>query len=68
MKKLIRVMQAGVATVLIQCAGIQVALAQSTGEGSDLHNRIDAWSGALGGLLGIVFVILVIRSLFKKKK
>lgn len=67
MKKLICAVHTGVLTMLVHCVFLQEALAQSAGGGGAVEERVGAISKGLGGILGVVFVILMIRSFLKKK-
>jgi len=54
-------------SLLFSLFTIQEALAQSTGGDGSVFDRADAISKGLGGLMGIVFIVLLIRSFLKKK-
>jgi hypothetical protein len=67
-KRLIRTTRSCAMATLAFSLSVHEALAQPAGGGSGVHERIDAGSKALGGIIGVAFVALMVRSLLKKKK
>lgn len=55
-------------SIAVQTILIHSACAQSGGGDNSVRDQIATLSDSLGGILGIVFVIFVIRALFFKKK
>lgn len=67
-KKLFRATRAWAIAALVFSVYVHDALAQASGDGSSVRESIDAGSKALGGIIGVVFVAFMLRSLLKKKK
>jgi hypothetical protein len=44
------------------------AFAQDPSGGSAVRQKVDAMSNVLGGIIGILFVVVVMRGLMKRKK